>query len=396
MRKIVIFNSFYSPNILGGAERSVQMIAESLKSEGIDVTVVCTGDTDKVDFVNGVKVQYVHIPNLYWAFHAKSKPAILKAVWHVIDSCNIFARRKIRELIRAEKPDVVHTNNLTGFSPVVYSVVKSEGIPVVHTIRDYYFLCSRSTMFRNDRNCDGQCVSCKIYSTPKKALSRHVDAVVGVSEFILQKHLQYGYFSGANVKRRIFNIFQRSATNVTRPADQQLRFGFLGILAPAKGVEFVIQSFLKAKPADAVLHIYGKGHTEAYEAELKTKYASEHVLFLGFKQPGEIYPTLDVLIIPSLWHEPFPRTLIEAFSYGIPVIASKRGGIPEMIVSGENGFIFDPDDSESLTNLIKLAAHPDTDLQRIRGNATQSAREFEKDVILRQYLDVYRSVMKIM
>lgn len=393
MSKIMIFNSFYYPNIIGGAEKSVQMIAEGLASQGHDITVVCTSDVDRKDVLNGVKIYYVRVPNLYWGYYSGKQKIYKKLFWHIIDSCNFFARRKISDIIRKEKPQVIHTNNLSGFSPYVYAIAKKQKVPVVHTIRDYYFICSKSTMFKAENNCSTQCLECKLFSFPKRILSKHVDSVVGVSNFILLKHINHGMFPKAIVKKRIFNIFNPSKRFV-KQFDQfnHVKFGFLGILAPTKGVEFVIERFIKARTSNSSFEIYGKGYTVDYENYLKKKYSSDRVVFHGFKDSEDIYPKLDVLIIPSLWHEPFPRTLIEAFSSGIPVIASNRGGIPEMIVHGENGFLFNPED-DSLIDLIRDVANWKYDLKKVQANALHTAESFGKEVILSQYLEIYDSIM---
>jgi glycosyltransferase involved in cell wall biosynthesis len=393
MAKIMIFNSFYYPNIIGGAEKSVQMIAEGLASQGHDITVVCTSDADHEDVLNGVKIYYVRIPNLYWGYYSGRQKIYKKLFWHIIDSCNFFARRKVSDIMKKEKPQIIHTNNLSGFSPYVYAIAKREKVPVVHTIRDYYFLCSKSTMFKAERNCDAQCLECKLLSFPKRMLSKHVDSVVGVSNFILQKHLAHGMFSKAVVKKRIFNIFNPNKKFVKQfDRFDHIKFGFLGILAPTKGVEFVIERFIKAGVSSSSFEIYGKGHTADYEDYLKKKYSSDSVVFHGFKDAEDIYPNLDVLVIPSLWHEPFPRTLIEAFSYGIPVIASNRGGIPEMIVHGENGFLFNPED-DGLIDLIRAVANGKHDLKMVQANAFHTAESFRKEVILSQYLEMYGSFL---
>ncbi|MEW5925030.1 MAG: glycosyltransferase, partial [Candidatus Zixiibacteriota bacterium] len=69
--KILIVNSLYYPNITGGAERSVQLLAEGLHKTGMDVVVVSTADQDKTDVINEIKVYYINIPNLYWMRTAK-------------------------------------------------------------------------------------------------------------------------------------------------------------------------------------------------------------------------------------------------------------------------------------------------------------------------------------
>lgn len=88
--KVLIFNTLYYPNQLGGAEKSVQLLAEGLLKAGHNVTVVSTSNKDYVDYVNGVKVYYVKTTNLYWVYGAKEEKSYKKPLWHLIDSYNPF------------------------------------------------------------------------------------------------------------------------------------------------------------------------------------------------------------------------------------------------------------------------------------------------------------------
>ena len=91
----------------------------------------------------------------------------------------------------------MHTHNLSGFTSTVWQAVHARGIPLVHTIHDYALLCPGTTMYRRDANCSGQCLGCRVLSWPKREHSRWVNAVVGVSGFALDRHLQGGYFPRA-------------------------------------------------------------------------------------------------------------------------------------------------------------------------------------------------------
>ena len=83
-KKIVLFNTLYFPNIIGGAERSTQLIAETLLKKGFDVFVVCTSDVDKEDIVNGVKVYYVHVPNIFWRYNASNYNNTSRSLWRTL------------------------------------------------------------------------------------------------------------------------------------------------------------------------------------------------------------------------------------------------------------------------------------------------------------------------
>jgi len=388
--KVLIVNTLYYPNQIGGAERSVQLLAEGLLEKGVESIVVCTSNRDYINYVNGVKVYYVKISNLYWPYETREQKKYKKPVWHFIDSYNPF-NRKVERILDNEEPDIVHTNNLAGFSVSVWKLVKRRNIKIVHTLRDYYLLCPKSTMFKDGRNCGEQCGLCKFYSVPRKLFSNsYVDGVVGVSKFILNRHLKLGYFRNSKIRTWIYNpILLPKFVNLKKvDLRKEIVIGLVGLMAPAKGTEFALECFRGLDLSNARLVVYGKGITKEYEEKLRSRYSCEKVVFKGYRKPEEIYGEIDVSIIPSLWHEPFPRVLIESFSYGVPVIASNRGGIPESIIEEKTGFIFDPDKKGDLESKLEKMLSLEFDRDYIR----KSSLVFSRDSVVEKYIRVYEEV----
>jgi glycosyltransferase involved in cell wall biosynthesis len=384
--KILIFNTLYYPNQLGGAEKSVQLLAEGLLVLGQESVVVCTSNKDYVDTINGVKVYYVNTNNIYWAYNAKEEKSYKKPLWHLIDSYNMFAKNKIENIIKNENPDVVHTNNLAGFSDIVWKIAKKQNIKIVHTLRDYYQLCPRSTMFKNNKNCENQCFSCKIYSIPKKEASNYVDVVVGISKFILDRHIKYDYFKNAQ-QEIIYNPikFVNNIKKEKKEKDNIISLGYVGSLFPSKGIEFLLEKYSKLDLTNTRLLVFGKGINKKYENNLKAKYNQNNIIFKGFMKPKEIYPQIDILIVPSLWNEPFGRIVPEANSYGIPVLVSNRGGLPELVKEGKNGYVFDPDIEEDFEKQLELI------LKMYKTNSFKfDVSSFEIKNLINRYLELYR------
>ena len=389
--KIVIFNTLYYPNQRGGAEKSVQLLAEGLLKKGDEVVVVCTSNKDYIEYVNGVKVYYVNTTNLYWAYNAKEEKKYKKPIWHLIDSYNPF-NKKIEKIVDEEKPNIIHTNNLAGFSVSIWKLAKDRNIKVVHTLRDYYLLCIKSTMFNEklNKSCEKQCLACKLYSIPKKEMSKYVDVVVGISKFILNKHLEYGYFLSAK-KEVIYNGVELSQNVVKKEkSNKDIILGFVGSLSPSKGIEWLLQNFIKMDMPNIKLYIYGKGITKTYENQLKQKYKSDKIVFQGFKKPQEIYNNIDILIVPSLWNEPFGRIVPEANSYGIPVLVSNRGGLPELIEEGKNGYIFELDKEGSFEEKLKLMIFSFYKKEKLSFDISK----FSQENITKKYVDVYTKLQK--
>ncbi len=346
---ILIFNTLYYPNFVGGAEKSVQNLAEGLLKLDNKVTVVST--TDKLDYsdtINGVFVHYINNKNIYWGFNNSKQGLITKPLWHLIDSYNVFIKSKILEIIKEVNPDIIHTNNISGFSVILWDVINSTKIKVVHTLRDYHLLCIKTTMFSNGKNCRKQCLSCKIYSIPKKQLSNNVDVIVGISKFILDKHVKLGYFKNASKKMVIGNDVGEIKPVAKELNSNNIIFGFIGQLTEAKGIELLISVFseLHYKP-NWKLIVAGKGVPD-YIDNLKSNYNTKNIDFIGIVNSDTFYKTIDVLVVPSLWNEPFGRVVIEGLKHKKYVIGSRRGGIIDLLPEKA---LFEPS-KEELSNII--------------------------------------------
>ncbi len=393
--KVLLVNSLYYPNIVGGAERSTQILAEGLAAAGVRTAVVCTSDRNATDTVNGITVHYLKVPNLYWVKNARSAPALLKPIWHTIDTDNPFTPSRLVRVLELEKPDIVHTANLSGFSPAVWKASRGADVPIVHTIRDMYLGCVRSAMFRNGKGCVTQCLSCKLYSIARKRLSGLVNGVVGVSEYVLKWHLDHGYFERAAVKQCIYNPI---VTNGSGPSDRRkdgrLTFGFVGEISPHKGVELLLSAFRSLKYENARLKIYGKPFDVEYGRRLRDKYNDPRIEFAGFAEPKAIFASIDLNVLPSLCHEAFPRAVVEGYSYGVPAIVSSRGGIPEAIVENETGTVFDPGRPGDLSErMMRFLDHPEL-VGQMQSNCLERAQNYATEKIVGQYIDVYEKILK--
>lgn len=390
--KVLIISSLYYPNGIGGAEKNTQVVAEEFASRNIEVVVVTTSDRDYVDFVNGVKVCYVRTRNLYWGLHSKYQNKYKKPLWHLLDAYNPLIAPKIDEIIRREKPDVAQTNALSGFSAAVWQSLKKYNIPILHILHDHYLLCLKTNMFSNNMNCPGQCLPCKLLSVPKRKLSGLVDSVAGVSSYILNRHLDYGFFGNARFKITLPNVFDISQ-HQAKPVSDKLKFGFVGLLSPGKGIEFLLQYFADLK--DTSLLVFGRAETPEYENQLKIKYKDTNIKFMGYNSDlKEVYSTFNVLIIPSLWNETAGRVVIEANSYGLPVIASNRGGIAEFVEDGETGFVFNPDEPGELVKTVKWFMNNNDRIAAMSGKCLQKAQEFSKDKVIEKYINAHIDLLK--
>lgn len=229
-----------------------------------------------------------------------------------------------------------------------------------------------------------------------------VDAVIGVSRRVLDRHLDYGYFTRSEryVVYNGYNALQHDVAQneVERSGPEKdgvspFRFGYLGRLHPTKGVGLLLRSFLALPPGKAELWIAGRGDPDN-EAKLKGMVAGrDDVCWLGFVKPKTLFESVDVLVVPSLWHEPFGLVTLKAMANGVPVIGARRGGIPEVL--GEAGWIFDPEKPGALeAQLMRCLECPD-EVRAMSQRAKDRAKLFSLENMLSGYSRVYETLLEV-
>ena len=388
--KILFLSTLYAPHIGGGAEIILQEQVEGLQACGYDVSVLVTGPNKglKLDIVNGITVYRAGIKNLYWHFTQRKANKISRLVWHSKDRYNTAMRQHVHDVLQKEQPDVVICHNLTGWSISAWDEIASFQIPIVQVLHDLYLLCPGSNMFKNGKACENQCTTCRILRASHTSASDKVDAVVGVSAYIVNKFEIASYFKKAK-KYVIHNAREilDSSSIKTLNANKPIRIGYIGTLSEVKGVEWLIKQFCLIE-INAKLIIAGKGE-ENYEKHLKTIGNKENITFLGYTNPQEFYPNIDILVIPSIWPDTFPGVAYEASAFHIPVIASQIGGLPEIIKEGKNGLFCDPNEPDTLgLAMVKLST--DNKLyNQLSANARESVSHLlSKERMYREYRGV--------
>jgi glycosyltransferase involved in cell wall biosynthesis len=373
-RILFIANQYY-PHVVGGAELSVQTLGEELLRMGMQICVISLSPNghDSIDEVNGIRVHRLAVDNVYTPFTGP-KSALQKFIWHSKDVHNSSMAAKVAAVLDIERPQWVSTHNIGGLSVALWQAIKARGIGVNHVLHDYYLLCPRTTMFSGGSICGKQCGSCRVFSMHKRTVSRMVDVVIGVSGFVLQAHLSRNYFPNAS-SAVIHNGRHPMVSTATHAGSDELQIGFIGRIEPSKGIEVLLEA-VSLLSGRWQLRIAGKPQDDAYLAHLRQKFPSPRIEFLGYAKADQFYPTLDVLVVPSLWHEPLPGVVYEPMGFGVPVIASRVGGIPEMLEGTGAGWLFEPGDVHGLRDLLQPLIHSREPLQSRRQPALNRAAHF--------------------
>jgi glycosyltransferase involved in cell wall biosynthesis len=382
----------------GGAEITLWYLMRALAAAGhhCKLAAVKPGYGSNTIRRDGIEVIEIGLKNIYWPYGGAERSAYKRIAWHALDSFNIFMKRALQRVCADFKPDVASVHNLPGWSIVAWDALLESGVPAVQVLHDYYPACVKRTMYRDGHNCVGQCTSCRLFRLPHRRKSRRLAAVVGVSRFILDRHILLGYFKHVPVRRVINNARHAeqlgSNRQVRRDADGRFRFGFIGSVTQVKGIEVLLNEFLDAEIDGAELWIAGNGNPR-YMDQLRQKTVGRQIKFCGRIAPSDFYPQVDVVVLPSLWNDTFPGVAFEALAFGKPVIGAKRGGIPEMISDGENGLLFDPEESGGLRRCLERVTKDKTLLRELTSCAAPSAEKFlDTEAWIDAYLEVYQAV----
>ena len=379
--KILFLNTFDDPVDGGGTEVTLWTLMRSLVSAGHQCILLSTTREAGIRYEerDGVRVWRAGIRNVYWPSKNSKRPSSFsRLLWHGIDSYNPFMQSYLRKVISEEKPDVVSIHNLPGWSAAAWKTLRQLGIPCVQVLHDQYALCAKSSMYNDGDNCDQPCVSCRALRLPHRAMSQSVSAVVGVSRFVLDRHLHFGRFTQVKHREVIHNV--RMARNLGIGKSSQphegFRVGFIGRLDPSKGVEGLLGAFARYERKDAELWIAGNGDKEYENALRRLSAADSRVRFLGRKSPEQFYPNVDIVVVPSLWNDTFPGVVFESFAFGKPVIGARRGGIAEMLHDEWNGLLFEPSEEGELLDAIKRLGSDDAERKAMADRCRESARPF--------------------
>lgn len=389
--RILLACAAFPPLVKGGGAITSLLYAKALAGAGHDVRCVnVQGDEDRVEDYDGLTVHRLPSLNVYWNYY-ESRPAWKKLAWHVLENFNPRAFTAMRREIRYFKPDIVVTISIENINVATWAAAHAEGIPVAHSPQSYFLMCWRGSMFKNSRNCPAQCTECKLSSFGKRHLSKLVAGLHGETKYIVDAQLRMGYFTNAITEIIPGGI--DGIHHVDRSCDQpRLRVGFIGAHTRNKGIETVAAAaqHLLENP-NIEFAVAGSGE-EGYTSELRELFPQTSTRFLGWVAPREFFPTVSLLVAPSLWNEPAARVMSEAMSYGVPVLGARSGGIPEIVRDGYNGFVFAPGDTRQLAAIIARMDRDRATLRSLVSGAYTTAKRQLPEVIGRNLTAFYESV----
>jgi glycosyltransferase involved in cell wall biosynthesis len=361
--KIGIISNLYPPSERGGAELIAQRVADELSLRGHDVFVITTmpfaGMKSLFPRVTEHYVERVYrfFPlNLYHIFSAHKFPFFLRLIWHIIDLFGPFPKSILKRVLIDEEPDVVFTHNLKGLGMSVSLQIQEIGIRHIHTIHDVQ-LSVPSGMLICNQSDNNEHISLfrLLYEKATKYAIGSPDVVISPSNFLAEFYKARDFFPNSEV-RVIPNptpkYVSREERGIVSP-NGPIKFLFVGQIEDHKGIGVLLEAVNNLSfPFE--LHIAGDG-THVQSVVKKAKLDSRIIFhgFISLEHIRKLMRNCDCVVLPSMCYENSPTVIYESFQVGTAVIASKIGGIPELVKDGENGLLVEPGNVEALVDALK-------------------------------------------
>lgn len=391
--KILLVNYRYF--ISGGPEKYMFNIKKMLEDNGHEVIPFSVHSNKNIETeYSKYFVEPIGSRDATYFEECKKTP---KVIWKMF-SRSVYSKeveKAIQREINDVQPDLVYIIHFVNkLSPSVICGAKKMGLPVVLRLSDYFLLCPRFDFMFDKKPCEDclhfgykscikkKCVKGSLFASAIRVFSmkvhalmnvyKNVDAFITPSEFLKNKLIQNGFDQD---KITCIPTFTSSKSEVgkSKIGDYGLYFGRI---TEEKGVETVIKAY-EMMPERNV-KIMGDDTTDEAK-RLKSYIANNKITnvdFVGFKSGEELENIIKgarFTLIPSIWYDNLPNTALESFQYSKPVIASNIGSLPELVVDGENGYLFKPANENELCEKIKL--FDSDDLVKKMGEASRKRLE---------------------
>lgn len=360
--KILLVNKYHY--LRGGSERVYFNTKELLERNGHEV--ICFSMKDERNLPCPQEKYFV--PEVDFSNH-KSWPSKVARFFY-----NVDAARRLEQLILEEKPDIAHLHNIAHqLTPSILKPLRKHNIPIVQTLHDFHLICPAYSLLSHGKICERckkhkyyQCILhiCVQNSFPAsvtaaldltaqhwfKYYKENVDLFISPSNFLKNKLEEWGVEEPIEVVNYPIDL---------RPLQPKYEAGdyliYFGRLSPDKGIRTLIRA-MKSLP-DIKLKVAGDGPLKSVLSDYIAENKMTNVELLGPKYGEELFDLIRnarFVVVPSECYDNYPLAVLESFALGKPVLGTRLGGIPELIVENYNGWFFEYGNVEDSVEKIKL------------------------------------------
>lgn len=400
--KVLFVNKFHY--LKGGSEKYYFELAELMKEKGHEVAFFSMKNEKNIK--TGCKEYFVEEIDL----NTGSK---LKALDVIYSKANY---KKMMEALEDFKPDIVHVNNFQRqLSASIIKAINKKNIPIVFTAHDMQAICPASAMLYKGKICEdcieknySACIkkSCikdsklksylgvlesKYYRTNK--IYKKIDYIIAPSNFIKNQLIKGKLKFNKMETIHNFVINNKQAVNT----DNEGYAFYFGRLSIEKGILNIINAIKNIKKGSLVIAGDGpeKGNIQGLIKEYNLQ---DRIKLVGYLNQNDIKKYIRnsrFIIVPSIWYENCPYSILETMEIGKPIIGSKIGGIPELIEDGKNGFLYNYENVSELTKKMQCLYDDD---ELVRSQSIMSRKLYEEkyseDIYYEKIIKIYEDLIK--
>jgi glycosyltransferase involved in cell wall biosynthesis len=421
--RILMLAQFYPP-ILGGTEQYVRALSIELVARGYDVAVATIWHEGLAPFEidEGVRIHRISssMQRIPWLFGDERR--------HAPPFPDPELTLELQRVMQKEQPDIVHAHNwlVRSFLPLkMWNKTR-----LIISLHDYSLVCAKQALMYHDAPCSGpgiaKCLGCAashygLLRGIPTALSNQImgriergaaDMFLAVSQAVAANN---GLVGGDQPFQVIPNFIDGSIGDNTC-ISQEDASTYLAQL-PDEGYLLYIGAFLKEKGVEVVLSAYTRLVNHIRTTTDKDARMLPPLVLIGYQTAGWQVPVIDsehkillfkdwphsavmeawkhcsIALIPSIWSEPFGIVALEAMSMGKPIIASRIGGLSDIVVDQETGFLLPPGDEQALQEAIQhLLDHPEQ-REHMGEMGRQRVQNFHTETVVPRIEQVYKDVV---
>jgi glycosyltransferase involved in cell wall biosynthesis len=413
--RILMLAQFYPP-ILGGTEQYVRALSIELVARGYDVAVATIWHEGMAHFEidEGIRIYRMRssmqrFPQLFGSERRYAPP---------FPDPELML--ELRRVMQKEQPHIVHAHNwlVRSFLPLKMWSKTS----LIVSLHDYSLVCVKKSLVYHDTLCDGpaivKCLDCAIphYGIARgaptvlsnqimgKAEEKAADMFLAVSQAVAENS---GLVGEQRPFRVIPNFISKDADILANKQDissylaqlpEEEYLLYVGALSQEKGVNILLRAYSNlincattTKVPPLVLIGYQTPNWQVPELDNKQN------IFVFKDWPHDAvmsaWKRCSMALIPSTWSEPFGIVALEAMSMGKPIIASRIGGLSDIVVDKETGFLLPPGNEQALQEAIHyLLEHPEQ-REHMGEMGRQRVKRFRTETVIPQIEQVYRDVV---
>ncbi len=376
MKKIFLYTD--TP-IAGGAEKQMLLLAKYLRDFGNEVKIICSTFKSLDRWCNAIKKE-----------STTDNPVIRLSAWHKHDPRQFF---QLKKLLQKEKPDIFHIHLWNpGAGRYAFMASNKQKTKIVATEHDPFILKGIKKIFKKMALKKTNHTIAISHDNAKKMLQWYPE-IKGKISVVHNGIDQDGFLSATDGKKEVF----KSVGNGLKPFPTDFIITSVAALHPRKGLKYLIAAMpkvLKQKP-NCKLVIAGEGPQKKELQILINRLGLERKIILLGHQDNviNILKASDIFVLPSI-KEAFGLVLLEAMAAGIPIVASRVGGIPEIVENQKSGLLVESENSSALAEKIILLVNNKALRQKLASEGLKRVQQFDAKEMAKNTEMVYRKTLR--